>query len=269
MMKKIVVLLLVAAAFQVAVSLPAQAQEREKYWEDRDLPERDEFQQTYQLAPGAQVLLSSLNCGVRVETSAGNTAEVHIVRSARTREDLEYQKIIVEHSANNLTIRGEHEGGRGRRGRDHEVRQRVTLKIPRQVEFEARGINGSVTGGEIDGPVRLGGINGTIKLDQALGYVDISGINGRVVMNISKVDERGIRVDGVNGGVELRFSDDLNADLEVSGCNGSVHADMPNVTLQGKISRDNFRARIGSGGVRITVSGVNGRVRLTRAGSAG
>jgi hypothetical protein len=108
-----------------------------------------------------------------------------------------------------------------------------------------------------------------VKLDQALGHVDISGINGRVVMNIARLGERGIRVDGVNGGVELRFSDDLNADLEVSGCNGSVHADVPNVTLQGKISRDNFRARIGSGGTRITVTGVNGRVRLTRAGSVG
>jgi hypothetical protein len=265
MMRKTIVLLLFAAA----ALLPAQAQDKGKYWEDRDLPERDEFQQTYQLSPGARVLLSSLNCGVKVETSAGNTAEVHIVRSARTREALEYQKIIVEHTANSLTIRGEDEGGRGRRGRDSEVRQRITLRIPRQVEFEARGINGSVSGGEIDGPVRLGGINGMVKLDQALGHVDISGINGRVVMNIARLGEQGIRVDGVNGGVELRFSDDLNADLEVSGCNGSVHADVPNVTLQGKISRDNFRARIGSGGSRITVTGVNGRVRLTRAGSAG
>lgn len=268
MRKRSIVVVVFLLTVQLALPLLGHAQSRGRDWDDRDLPERDEFQQTYQLAPGARVELSSLNCGVKIETVNGNTAEVHIVRSARTREDLEHQKIIVEHTANSLIVRGENED-RWRKGRNIEVRQRVTLRIPRSIEFEARGINGSVSGGEIDGPVRLSGINGMVKLDQAIGYVDISGINGRVVMTIAKVNDRGIRVDGVNGGVELRFSDDLNADLEVSGCNGSVHADMPNVTILGKISRDNFRARIGEGGVRISVTGVNGRVRLTRNGSVG
>jgi hypothetical protein len=269
MAKRLVVAMLLVMAVVGAMTQSGQAQDRDRGWDDRDLPQREEFRQSYELAPGARVELSSLNCGVKVETAPGTTAEVHIVRSARTREDLEYEKIVVEQTANSLIVRGVHDREGGRRGRDREVRQRVTLRIPRQVEFEAHGINGSINGGEIDGPVKLNGINGMVKLDQALGYVDISGINGRVVMNIASVGERGIRVDGVNGGVELRFSEDLNADLEVTGCNGSVHADMPNVTLLGKISRDNFRARIGSGGSRIIVSGVNGRVRLTRTGSAG
>ncbi|HWP43080.1 MAG TPA: hypothetical protein VNO14_07595 [Blastocatellia bacterium] len=269
MIKSLVVALLFAFAVQGASIEPLAAQDRERGGNDRDLPERDEFRQTYELAPGAQVELSSLNCSINIENAPGNTAEVHIVRSARTREALEYGKIDVEQTPNSLIIRGQRDRDGDWRGRGREVRQRVYLRIPRQVNLWAHGINGSVTGGEIDGTVRLNGINGVVRIDQATGYVDISGINGRVMMNIASVDERGVRVTGVNGGVELRFSDDLNADLEVSGCNGSVHADMPNVTVQGKIRRDNFRARIGEGGTPIVVNGVNGRVRLTRAGTAG
>ncbi len=248
----------------LALSLPAAAQRGR--WED-DLPEKDEFHQTYQLSTGARVELRGINGGVEIETANVSTAQVDIVRSARTREDLEFQKIIVDHTPTSLVVRGENERD-GWRGRNREVRQRVTLRIPRQVEFVASGINGRVRSGEIDGSLRIDGINGSVEVAQAAGHATISGINGRVTVTIARLGDRGIDVSGVNGGVELKFTDDINADLDVTGCNGSVYADMPNVTILGKLSRQNFRARIGSGGTRIAVDGVNGRVRLSRAGAS-
>jgi len=123
--------------------------------------------------------------------------------------------------------------------------------------------------GEIDGSVRLSGINGKVDVAQAMGYSDISGINGRVKVTISQLGERGIHVSGVNGGVELSFAEDLNADLDVTGINGSVNTDVANVTVFGKLDRQNFHAKIGSGGSPIKVSGINGHVKLARAGSPG
>jgi hypothetical protein len=267
---------LIAAMAAVAVpqsSIFAQQRERDRddrrggdRWEE-DLPERDEFRQTYQLAAGARVELQGINGKADVETFDGNTAEVYIVRSAHTREDLNYHKIIVEASENSLVVRGENENERGSRHRGREVRQRVLLKIPRKVDFTAAGINGKVSVGQIDGPVKLSGINGKVDVAQAQGYSDISGINGKVEITVSQLGPRGINVSGVNGGVELRFTDELNADLEVTGNNGKVHADVPNVTIQGKMEPNNFRARIGAGGSPINVDGVNGRVRITRAGA--
>lgn len=232
-----------------------------------DLAERDEFRQSYQLASGARVELQGINGKAEVETTSGNTAEVYIVRSAHTREDLNYNKIVVEATENSLVVRGENERERAGRRNHREVRQRVLLKIPRRVDFAASGINGKVSVGQIDGPVRLEGINGKVEVAQAMGHSQISGINGKVEITISDLGPKGINVTGVNGGVELRFTDELNADLEVTGNNGNVHADVPNVTVQGKIEPNSFRARIGSGGTPIHVDGVNGRVRITRAGS--
>ena len=237
---------------------------------DRDYPELDEFRQSYQLAPGAKVEVRGINGAVDIETAAGTTAEVHIVRSARTRDDLNYHKIVVEATGTSLIVRGEKDGERGdRRDRDRQVRQRVMLKLPRQVDLGVSGVNGRVNVGEIEGPVRLNGINGRAEVAQAVGHSELSGINGHVRVTISRLSEQGIRVSGINGGVELRFTDDVNADLDVTGINGPVDADLPNVTLTGKLNRQNVHAKIGLGGSPIRVSGINGRVKLTRAGAAG
>ncbi len=233
--------------------------------DDSDYSERDEINQTYQLSAGARVEVRGINGTVDIETSSGNTAEVHIVRSARSREDLNYGRIIVEHTANSLIIRRENE----KESSGRNTRQRAMIKLPRQVDLNVSGVNGRTTIGEVDGPVRVSGINGKVDVAQAVGYSDISGINGQVKINISQLSERGIRVSGVNGGVELRFNEDLNADLEVTGINGSVNTDVANVTVMGKFSRQNFRAKIGSGGTPIVVTGINGSLKLGRTGSAG
>jgi len=233
-------------------------------YDDSDFTEKDEVRQSYQLTPGATVRVAGINGAVDIETSNGSTAEVHIVRSARSRADLEHRKIIIEHTPASLVVRGENENERRyARGEQPQVRQRVTLRLPRQIDLTASGINGRTSVGEVDGPVKVSGINGKVEVAQAVGYSELSGINGSVIVTIAQLGERGIRVSGINGAVELRFADALNADLKVTGINGSVNADMPNVTVQGTVSRNNFNARIGSGGAPINVSGVNGRVRLS------
>jgi hypothetical protein len=273
MMKLRSSLCLLVMLWMVAALSPAAAQHRDRNQsprEDNDWPERDEINQTFQLTPGTRVEVRGINGTADIETWERNTAEVHIVRSARTREALNFRRVIVEHNASGLIIRGENEKDNNwNGGRDRDVRQRVMLKLPRQVDLGVNGINGRVNVGAIDGPVRIGGINGRVEVEQAVGYSDLSGINGRVGITISRLGERGISVNGVNGGVELRFVDEVNADIDVTGINGSVNADVPNVVLRGKIDRQNFHATIGTGGTPIKVKGVNGHVKLVRAGSPG
>jgi len=281
MRKNLLALTLVAAVvFALAAqSLSSSAPQRERTRtatntstntstnsDSSDFQEKDEFNQSYQLAAGATVVVSGINGSVDIETSAGSVAEVNIVRSARNRDDLEFRKVLVEQTATSLTVKGENDSSSGR---NREVRQRVTLKLPRAIDLGVSGVNGKVGVGEIDGPVRLSGINGKVQVAQAMGYSDISGINGQVKVTISQLGQRGIHVSGVNGGVELMFAEDLNADLDVTGINGSVNPQVANVTVFGKIDRQNFHAKIGSGGSPIKVTGINGHVKLGRVGSPG
>ncbi len=233
--------------------------------DEDEWPERDEARQSFQLTPGATVKVSGINGSVTVETAETQTAEVYVVRTARRREDLERRKVTIEQTGDGLFVRGENDK---EASRQPEVRQRVTLKLPRRIEFAASGINGRVSVGEVDGVVKLSGVNGRVEVAQASVSSELSGINGGVVITITRLNERGVRVSGINGSVELRFAEAINADLSVNGINGAVYADLPNVTVQGKVSRSNFNARIGAGGAPITVSGVNGRVRLAPRGEA-
>ena len=261
-----------ASALPAAV-ITRQAGERE----EQDFAEREEVHQNYHLVANTRVEVVGINGPVEIETGVGTTAEVHIVRSARTREELAYHRIIVEHTLGSLMVRGERESERDRENsRQAKVRQRVRLVLPRQVDLTTRGVNGRLRVGEIDGPVRVSGINGAVEVAHAASLSELSGINGSVGITIKELGASGMRISGINGRIELRFMGELNADLSVSGINGQVSTELPNValteaanvTLQsraGKLGSSNFRARIGAGGAPITISGVNGSLRLTRA----
>lgn len=247
-----------------------------------DLSERDELRQTYQLSPGAQVEVSSISGSVEIETATTNIAEVHIIRSARSRDDLEYRRVIVEGTGSSLIVRGEREKGERRTPRGVDVRQRVMLKIPRQVNLATKSISGSVNVGDIDGEVlvssvsgsvSIGDVNGQVEVSSVSGQVDVgqavghftaSSVSGSVTATVKRLSERGIRISSISGQVELRFTDELNADLDVSSISGRVYADVPNVTIQGKLEPSNFRARIGGGGAPISLSSISGNVRLAR-----
>lgn len=231
--------------------------------------ERDEMTQTYQLAPNARVEISGINGAVQVETADTKTAEVHIVRTARSREALNAHKVTVEQTPTGLVIRGESDNGGGWlqhlwRG---EVHQQVMLKIPRQIALAARGVNGSVTVSEVNGPTQISGVNGNVQISQASGQSNVSGINGRVVVAVKQLNAEGLHLSGINGGVELRLADNLNASLEAHGMNGKVSSDLPGVNVVSS-DRSTYSAQIGSGGPQIAISGVNGSVRLTRAAVA-
>ena len=262
--------LLLSLVSLVALLIAPLAANAQRHYSDDEgsFSERDEINQTYTLASGARVEVRGINGKVDIETGTGATAEVHVVRLARNREDLSYHKIFVEQTAGGgLVVRGEE--NKGRDYGDHQVRHQVTLRLPRTIELSVSGVNGRATVGAIEGPVQISGVNGAVEVAQAVGYANLSGINGRVKVNIQRLSERGIHVSGINGGVEIGFAEDLNADLEVTGINGRVNADVPNVTVMGKIERNSFRAKIGSGGTPIIVNGINGSVKLTRGGISG
>lgn len=230
---------------------------------EQDLPERDEIRRTVELRPGAQVEVSSINGSVTVETSPGSVAEIHIVRSAKTRAHLDSRKIFIEESLDRLTIKGENSRGKG-----SDVRQRVMLKLPRSVSLAVRGINGRVGVGAIDGMIHVSGINGRVEVAHAMSATDISGINGKVSIALTRLDDKGLDISGVNGRVTLQFSEQLNADISVSGINGHVSSEIGNITVVGKMTPHSFKGRIGAGGPPITVSGVNGHIRLLPVGAA-
>jgi hypothetical protein len=265
----------------------------------RDFNERDEFNQTYQLAPGARVEVSSISGSVKISNSETGTAEVQIIRTARTRADLEYYKIEVQQTGNSLVVRGGiHEPDERRN--NIQVNQQVILKLPRRIDLSVNSISGSVRVGDVDGPVQassisgsanIGNVTGKLRLNSVSGSVevgnvgadarvnsvsgnvglgqvndslDVSSVSGGVKATLISLSPRGIHIRSVSGSVEIGFKSDVNADFNAEHISGQVYLDVPNVSRESEEKSTTVRARIGAGGTPITISSVSGNIRLTR-----
>lgn len=242
--------------------LPATAQS------DQIGETREEIRKSVELAPGARVEVSGINGAVKIETSAGTTAEIHIERTAGSSEALARRKVVIDSSPSSLRIHGE-KGDVGLIARmfGSNPSERVTLRLPRQISLVTQGVNGAVTVGEVDGPVTVQGINGKVDIGQAVGSAEFNGINGNISVALKEIGKEGVNISGINGNIELRLSEGLSADLEAHGMNGQVVSEIPDLVVE-KERRGTYSAHIGSGGNSISANGINGNIRLTRPSMA-
>lgn len=229
----------------------------------------DEIHRTFKLSPGAHVEVAGINGSVKIETSDTDTAEVHILRDASDQQTLAQTAVDIVQSPTNLSVLGQQHSGSFLRElfdtKQHRSRLQITLKIPKQVDLLAKGVNGPVTVGEINGPVIVKSVNGPVEIAQAASNSEVKGVNGPVSIKIAQLGEQGPSISGVNGNIQLLFADNVKADLDVKGINGQVKSEIENVTIEEQKNGRHYHARVGGGGTEISVSGINGNVTLLSA----
>jgi hypothetical protein len=266
----------------------------------RDFAERDEINQTYQLAPGARVEVSRIRGPVEIVNGDTATAEVQIIRAARTRADLEYHKVEVQQTGNSLVVRGVQEPEDPRIQRiqvDHYVKLRLPRRINLSVtsisgwfkaadvdgETHVSSISGSVNIGNVGGKLqvnsisgsleignmgaeaRVNSISGNVNIGQVNNSLDVSGVSGGVNATLINLSREGIHIKSVSGYIEIKFSGEVNADFNANSVSGQVYLNLPNVMRESEENSSNVRARIGGGGTPIVISSVSGNIRLTRS----
>src|SRR5260370_12078096 len=107
-MRERLVGLFITAAFVLAVAPHAlRASSGSGQSDDRWLL-KDETNQSYDLSSGARVEVSGINGRVEI-SPGGGAAQVHIIRTAPTEEDLTHHRIIIQNSGGSLIVRGENE----------------------------------------------------------------------------------------------------------------------------------------------------------------
>lgn len=222
-----------------------------------DYYEHDEIHQSFNLTQGNRIEVSRISGPIEVESTDGEVAEVHIIRSARIKADLAWRKLKIEQTPTGLIIEPEDEPLRPRAVR---VNHYVLLKLPRQTSFTSVGVSGSISIAAIDGTVQISGCSGSVIMKETNGPTDISGISGSVILHVTHISERGLRVSGISGTVELHLSDELDAELSITDFSGRLLIDIP----QQEPRLSSYHYRLGRGGPRISVSGVSGNVIVRR-----
>lgn len=231
-------------------------------------PVRGEINRSFQLSPNAQIDVTGIEGAVKVETRNDNRAEIHFVRHARTQRDFDCETIVVQDSPNSLTI--EHQTDAS--CRVIQAYEELTLIVPQSANLTFGRIEGDFTVGKTDGYLQLSNIEGSVRAGEVKA-AQIEAIEGGVTLSIARLDSQGVTVRAIEGPVELRVANDINANLRVRATEG-VDIDLPNAPnkLIGSNSfqsenedrsrRGGTELQLGTGGANITISAIEGRVRV-------
>ena len=246
---------LAAVASLLAVSSAAQADTQRV--NDRSMAVREVIDRSIPLSPGADVSVHTVGGPVTIETGDGNMAQVHIVRGAATARELACYRVDVTGGGDSLTIK--HVQFSKREGCDSiQAGQEVRLRLPRSVDVSLDAVAGPVDVAPIEGELRLSGIAGHVRA-RGVRSADVSGLAGGLELTVGQLT-RDVKVAGIVGQTDITFTSGANADVQVDSIMGNTTSSSPGIPISWNNGRAS--ARVGSGGIPVSVSAVVGHVTL-------
>ena len=228
--------------------LPADAPASETNY-----PEREHISKSFELAAGSRIEISTIPGPVEIETTGGRRAEVEVERSAPTRADFDCGGVAIEQNGTALTIRSISKCNITRGA------QRVTLRVPRDVDLSLEYIAGHVRIGATEGMLRLESIAGRVEA-AGLREANMSSLADGLDLTVSAVGKRGITVSSVTGGIDLGVRG-VDAEVITNSVDGGVTHDAPGIRVT-EVNGPKQRAVIGDGSGKIKIDSVVGGVRI-------
>ena len=147
--------------------------------------------------------------------------------------------------------------------RNNDTTVRFTVQVPVGVALVARTVNGSIEGDGLNGDAEGHTVNGSVRLSTS-GTASGNTVNGSLTLTMARTDWRDeAKFSTVNGSITLRLPAFLSANLHATTLNGEIESDFP-ITTTGTVNRRRIDGTIGNGGQRLTLSTVNGSVKLLR-----
>ena len=273
----------------------------------------EEFDQTYDAATIKFLKLENRNGNVelevwdRVEIQVKAIKRVRSLREKQAEERLKVIKIEVTPSEDTLTIRTVWpKRRRGCRlfsgGRSASVHYQ--LKLPRQLNVDARTSNGRLNASGLEGDqlfrstngrIEVQEVSGTLEAKTTNGRINVTGASGRVNLlttngtirannlkgslrakttngsiraSFQDSPEDEVNLGTTNGSIRLTFPAGTNADLLARTRNGSITTEFPvMMRVEGEIKKRPKRVegKLGSGGVLLDLSTTNGSIRILKS----
>jgi DUF4097 and DUF4098 domain-containing protein YvlB len=141
-----------------------------------------------------------------------------------------------------------------------------TLTVPRAARLdEIKLINGELDITGTSGEVRASCINGKLEAENLSGRAELSTINGHLEAHFDKLEGPAIELKSVNGSVSLTIPSDSKAEIEARTVSGSINNDFGLHVNNHHFVGHDLRGELGSGGPRIRLENVNGRIDVHHA----
>jgi len=231
-----------------------------------DVKETEEM--TFDVNPGARISLENVNGDIAVTGGGGDRVTVVAHKKADDQEYLDRMEIVVDATADYVRIETRHpERERGWfKWSNGGGSVSYELTVPDEVELDAiETVNGDVTIGSVNGPVKASTVNGGLDVSDLVADVSLETVNGSISARFANLgaDQR-VEADAVNGKIELYLPADASARVTAETVNGSIDADDFGLKPEkGFVGRD-LSGEIGGGDARISLNTVNGSIRLKK-----
>jgi len=227
------------------------------------------------IAAGRVLEVRGVNGDVRATPASGNEAEVTWEKVGRRSDPEEVEIKVIEHSGGVLICavyptppRARHENecspdGNHMSTDNNDVRVTFHVRVPANIVFDGRTVNGDVEAEDLAGDVDLSTVNGSVRLSTA-GRGEASTVNGSIDARVGKADWSGdADFKTVNGGITLTLPASLSAEVRAETVNGDIESEFP-LTVQGRFGPRRVRGTIGNGGRTLDLGTVNGSIRLRK-----
>lgn len=228
----------------------------------------DDFEWRGRLDRGDVIEVKGVNGEIVAEPGNGNEVVVTAVKKGRKSDPGDVEIEVIEHR-DGVTICAVYPGrgnscGPGNEGRNNvrnnDVKVRFHVRVPEGVHFTGRTVNGEVTAERLTADVQARTVNGRIRIATE-GAAEAETVNGAIEVRMGRSPQGDLHFETVNGSVTVEMPEEVNAEIIAKTVNGSIRTDFP-VTVQGRYGARRLEGRIGRGGPEISISTVNGSIRL-------
>jgi len=228
------------------------------------------------IARGKRLEVKGVNGDVRAVAATGGEAVVNAKKTAH-RSDPDEVKIEVVQDSDGVTIcavyptprRARHENtcepgdGWHSSTENNDVKVDFEVQVPAGVEFNGQTVNGEMAAEGLEADVRASTVNGSVRVTTT-GVAEASTVNGSVYAQMGRANWTDqLEFSTVNGGITLILPPKLDTEVRANTVNGDIESDYP-LTISGKFGPRRIRGTIGAGGRTLSLSTVNGEIRLRK-----
>ena len=225
----------------------------------------NEWTRTYTISPGGALDVVNVNGPIVVEAASGPKVEIRAIRTARAGSDEDAQALLKrleikeDVTPGRVAIQTVNGNGVGFGRRSGSVEYRV--RVPSGLQVSVKTENGGIGLHDLDGTITAATTNGGVRGTNISGAVSATIVNGGIVIDMARVAGP-IKLESVNGGIRLEVPADVNADVEAHAVNGGVSTDDEIGLTASDRSRSNLAGKLNRGGVSVSLSTVNGGIRI-------
>ena len=217
---------------------------------------RAEFRHVYALNPNGRVVIQNVYGDVSITAWDRDEVLVEAIKRAPDSRRLDDAQIVVEPSAELLSIRTQYAGADA----EHPATVEYRIMVPRTANLEnVRLINGGLSISGLAGPVKATAVNGSIRALRLEGQADLSTVNGQLEADFQRISRsKPISLSSVNGPIKLFLPCGAGASLDARNLSGGIESDIGRVTR----ATGGHRLVVRGGGVQIRLHNVNGGISI-------